>query len=163
MHRSNPARLMPMDGRYSKPADGLALEVEFNEHRGLVTHHPPVVPWHYFHKLGSDKPQGATVCILNVDFSARQKADVGVHAKLGAHNLFHVRGPAKARRINHTLHPTGACSNYIELETADIAVFAFVERVQQWVSAFHEITIQLSSLGSARILSTFRRSGPSPP
>ena|SRR5690242_11194685 len=118
---------MFMNVRDTKPADGLAFEVELNQHRGLVSHHPPIMPWQYLENLGSHKLQGAAVRVLNVHFAARQKADVSVHAKVGAHNLFHVRGPAKPGWINNPLHATGAHSNDIEVETAHLAVFACIE------------------------------------
>jgi hypothetical protein len=115
---------MPMRFRHPEPADGLSLEIELDQHRGLVSHYPPVVPRLDSDDLGSHELQDATVRILNIDLTAGQEPDVRVHAEIRADDRFHIGGPAKSSRVDHTLNATGAGSYNIDLDTADFAAFA---------------------------------------
>jgi hypothetical protein len=75
---------VPVRFRHPEPADGLSLEIELDQHRGLVSHHPPVVPRLDSDDLGSHELQGAAVRILDIDLTAGQEPDVRVHAEIRA-------------------------------------------------------------------------------
>jgi hypothetical protein len=110
--------------RHPEAANGLSLEVKFDQHRRLVSHDPPVVPRLDSDDLWSHELRGAAVCILNMDLAAGQEPDVRMHAEIRADDCFHVSGPAKSGRVDHPLNATGAGSHNIDLDAADFAAFA---------------------------------------
>src|SRR5215470_2943218 len=111
--------------RHTEPANSVSLEVELDQHCGFVSHYPAIVPRLNCDDLWSYELQGAAVCILNVDLAAGQETDVRVHAQIRSGDRLHVGGPTKAGRVDHTLHAACAGSDDIELDTADVSVFAF--------------------------------------
>lgn len=125
--------------RHPEPIDGLSFKIEFHQHRGLISHHPPVVPWFDGNDLGSCELERAAVGVLNMDFAAGQETYVGVHTELGGGNRFHITGPAKAGRVNYTLDPARAGPDYVEFETANVAVFALIQRREKRISDIHYI------------------------
>jgi len=75
---------------HSEAADRLTLEVEFDQHHRLLADNPTVMSRLDCDDLGSFVFHDTTVTIFDVDFAARQKADVGVHAQVSPDNRFHV-------------------------------------------------------------------------
>jgi hypothetical protein len=130
---------VPVRVRHPEPADGISLEVELDQHRRLISYYPPVVPRLDRDDRGCHKLHRAAIRVLNVDLAARQEADVGVHAEIRTDDGFHVGGPAKARRTDHTLDATGAGSSHINLGTTDLATFGAGYGCAQWIVAIHEI------------------------
>jgi hypothetical protein len=110
--------------RHAEPANGLSLEVKLDQHGGLVSHDPSVVPRLDSDHLRSYELRGAAVCILNMDLASGQEPDVRMHAEIRADDCLHVGGPAKSGLVNHTLHATGAGSHNIDLDAADFAALA---------------------------------------
>jgi hypothetical protein len=125
--------------RHSEPIDRIFFEIEFHQHGGLVAHHPPVVLRLDGDDLRSYKLQRAAVCVLNMDLAAGKEAYMGVHAEPGADDSLHVIGPAESGRIDYTLNATGSGAYDVELEAANVAVFALIEWSEEWISNIHEI------------------------
>jgi hypothetical protein len=144
--------------RHPESTNGIPLEIEFDQHRRLIAHDPPVVTGLDGNDLRSYKLRSAPVCILDVNLTAGQEADVCVHAQFRADGRFHVGGPTKAWSINHPFDATGAGSDHIELDAANVAAFASLERREEWVSGIHEIFPLLSCHPSARLNSIRRPS-----
>lgn len=111
--------------RHSKPANGVTLEIEFDQHGGLVANHPPVVTRFDRHRLGSRELDRAAIRILNVDLAASEESDVCVHAQLGSGDRFHVRGPAKPSRVDNAFYPALAGTHDVDLNTTDLAAGCF--------------------------------------
>ena|SRR5438105_14303223 len=120
--------------RHSESADGFSFKIKLDQYGGLVPHHPSVVSRLNDHDLRSFELHGAAVGILNVDLAASQKADVSVHTQIRAGHAFHVFGPAKSGRVDHTLYTAVARADDIELETADLAVFGSADGCEEWIS-----------------------------
>jgi hypothetical protein len=125
--------------RHTEPANGVSLEVELDQYGGFVSHNPAIVPRLDRDDLWSYELQSAAVCILNVDLAAGQETDVRVHAQIGSGDGLHVGGPTKPGRVDHTLHAACAGSDDVELDTADVAVFAFAHGCDEWIT--HEILL----------------------
>jgi len=109
--------------RHPEATNGLSLEVKFDQNRRLVSDDPPVVPRLDSDDRWSHELRGAAVCILNVDLAPGQEPDVRMHTEIRADDCFHVSGPAKSGRVDHTLNATGAGSHNIDLDAADFAAF----------------------------------------
>ena len=76
--------------RHPEAADGVTLEVEFDQHDRLPAHHPTVMT-----RLDRDDLWGfmfhdTPVRIFDVDFASGKEPDVGVHTQVGSDNRFHV-------------------------------------------------------------------------
>ena len=125
--------------RHPEPANGVSLEVELDKHRGLGSHNPSVVPRLDYDDLWSYELQRAAVCVLDMDFTAGQETDVGVHAEVSTDDRLHISGPAKSGRVDHALNATSGGSDDIELDAADVTAFASFERREEWISDIHEI------------------------
>ena len=59
---------------HPEPTNGLSLEVELDQHCGLVSHDPPVVPRLNRDDLWSYELRGAAICVLNMDSAAGRDA-----------------------------------------------------------------------------------------
>jgi hypothetical protein len=94
--------------RHPAALSRFTFEVELDQHRRLIPHHPPVMAGLYRNHLRSGELKSAAVRVLNMDLAAGQKADVCVLAQISAHDVFHVCGPAETRRVDDTLHPAAA-------------------------------------------------------
>ena len=97
-----------MGWRHPEPGDCLALEVEFNQHSGLVSFNPAIMPGLDGDHLWSCELQDAPVCILNVDLTVDEKSDMRVLAEIGADDRLHVRRPSKSGRVDHSLDTSPA-------------------------------------------------------
>src|ERR1019366_6104386 len=155
-HFARPENLLPspvpVRSRHSELADRLALGVEFDQDRSLITDNPAIMTG-----LDDDDPRSreldsAAVRILDVDLAAGQEPDVRVHAEIGADDRFHVFGPAKSRRVDDAFHATGAGSNNINLADADFAAFAAGDGREKWIINIHETSTRAlpSPLNSIR-------------
>jgi hypothetical protein len=81
---------MPMCVRHSEAADSVALEIEFDEHDGVVANDPGIVT-----RLDRDNLRrlvlgNAAVRVLDMNLALRQETNVRVHAELGTDERFHV-------------------------------------------------------------------------
>jgi|ERR1051326_3230655 hypothetical protein len=113
---------------HAQAADRVTLEVELDQDGWLVTDNPSVMTGLNRDNLRRRKFQRAAIGILNVDLAAREKSDVSMHAKISARDPLHVSGPAKSRRIDHTLHAPVTGGHYVELHASDLAVLRRFER-----------------------------------
>ena len=77
-----------MDLGHAESADGVTLEVEFDQHHGLPAHNPTVMTRVDRHDLGGLVFDDAAVGVLDVDFAARQKTHVGVHTQVSPDDGF---------------------------------------------------------------------------
>ena len=102
----------------------VSLEIELNQYRGFGADNPPIVPRFNGDDLWGHELKSAAVSIFDVNLTARQKADMGMHAQIGADDRFHVRGPAKSGLIDHTFHATSAYSRHVDLSTTHFTAFA---------------------------------------
>src|SRR6476646_1279101 len=102
--------------RHPAALRGFALEVEFDQHSGLIPHPPPVMAGLDGNHLRSGELERTAVRVLNMDLAPREKPDMCVLAQIGAHDGFHVSGPAETRRIDDALHAAAAGSRHVELD-----------------------------------------------
>ena len=100
----------------------IPLKIEFDEHRGLVTNHAPIVARFNHDHLRRREVAGAAVLEGHVNFALGQKADMGVRAELGADVGLDVARPVEADWIDRALHPSVARANHVELNTAELLV-----------------------------------------
>ena len=75
---------------HAETADRVVLEVKLDQHGRLVAHHPAIVTRLDDHHLRSAELHDAAVLVLNVDLPRGQKPGVGMHAKIGTADRFHV-------------------------------------------------------------------------
>ena len=137
--------------RHSETSDRVALEVEFDQHDGLLAHDPTVMARFDRHNLRSSVFHNAPVGVFDVDFAARQEADVGMHTQIGPDNGFHVHRPAKSAWVDHPLDACSPGASDLEPDVADCAA----------LGALHGLEERIPPLGSAHLcLTSFRdRSG----
>ena len=107
---------------HAEPVDGVAFEVELDQHRRFVALYPPVMPRLDHHDLWSLEFQRAAIGILNVNLPPSQKSYVRMQAQFSSGDRPHVRRPAEAGRIDHALHAAAAGPDNVELQTADLPV-----------------------------------------
>jgi len=119
---------VPVRLRHPEPIDGIALEIELNQNRGLVANDPPVMSRFDRHGLRGRKLGSAAIRILNMDLTAYQEPDVRVHADIGTDDCPHVRGPAESRWVDDALHAAAARPRHIDPGTADFAAMATGDR-----------------------------------
>jgi hypothetical protein len=72
-----------------------------------------------------------------MDLTAGEEPHVCVHAEFAADDRFHVSGPAKSGRVDHTLHPAGASPNDVELDAADYAVLGSLHGREKGIRGIH--------------------------
>src|SRR5258705_13557544 len=99
---------MPMRIRHSETADGIALEVELDQHHRLLTHHPAVMSRFDRHNLWSLVFDDTAVGVFDVNLATRKETDVRVHAEVSADNWFHVDRPPESTGIDHALDACAA-------------------------------------------------------
>jgi hypothetical protein len=107
------------------------LCVELNQHGRLVAHDPRVMARLENDDLRSDVFECAAVCVLTLNMTAGQEADVCVHANLGPDNRLHVSRPAEAGRIDGTFHTPVGGTNDVNLRSAHLAVVGSLDGVEQ--------------------------------
>jgi hypothetical protein len=98
------------------------LEIEFDQHGGLIADHPPLVSRFNGDELWSFELEDAAVGKADVDLAARHEADVRVHAQFRADNGLQVGSPVEPRRIDHAFHARRAGAEDIDLDTANLTV-----------------------------------------
>src|SRR5688500_18737201 len=81
----------------------LALEVELNEHHGLVADDPAIMARFDRDDLRRLALHATAVRILDMDASTRKEPDVRMHAQIGADDWFHVDRPPESCGIDHPL------------------------------------------------------------
>src|SRR5689334_9033965 len=70
--------LMPVPLRHPASFRRLTLKIDFDHHRRLIAHHPPVVFRRDFEHLRRRKFLGASIRVLDVNLPARQKPHMRV-------------------------------------------------------------------------------------
>lgn len=108
------------DLRHPEPPHGVTLEVELDQDRRLVSDNPPSMSRFDGSGLWSNELKGTAIRVWSVDLAAGQEPDKRVHAKIGANDRFHVRGPAKPGWVDHALHAACAGPHHIDLGAAGI-------------------------------------------
>ena len=121
----------------AEAARGALLRVELDEHSGLVTDDPCVVPGLDGDDLRRHVLERAAVGVLPGDVAAGEEAHVRVHAELGLDVRAHVGRPAEARRVDDALHPPVARARDVDLGTADLAVVGSLDGRGERVHAGH--------------------------
>src|SRR5215471_3001597 len=139
-----------MTARHAEPADRVALEVELDQHHRFLADHPPVVTRLDRDDLRRAVLHDAAVRVLDVNLTARQEADMRVHAVVGVHDGLHVGRPAEPRRVDHPLHARAARAADVEPDVPELAALGPLHGAMQWV---HRL---LAACGRA---STLRREG----
>jgi hypothetical protein len=96
---------------HSEAADGVALEIEFDEDDRFAADDPAVVPWLDRDDLRRLAFDAAAIRVFDVNPPAGEEPDVRVHAVLGADERFHVDRPAEPWWVDHAFHArvTGTC------------------------------------------------------
>jgi hypothetical protein len=128
---------MPVRCGHSQPAGRFAFEIELDDDCGLITHNPAVVTGFYGDDLRRRELQCAAVRVAYVYLTAREKANVRVHAQFGSHDWLHVRGPAKSRWIDQSFHPAIPCPDNIELDTPDLSMVRVLHAIQKRILRSH--------------------------
>jgi hypothetical protein len=105
---------------HAEAANGVALEVELDQHDRLAADDPAVVARFDRHDLRRFVFHHAAICIFDVDFSVGEESDVGVHAEVGPGNLFHVDRPAEADGVHDALDARRAGTSHVEPDAADL-------------------------------------------
>ena len=123
--------------RHPAALSRLTLEVEFDQHRRLVPHYPPIMAGLNGNHLRSGELQSAAVRVLNMDLATGEKPDVCVLAQIGAHNRFHVSRPAETGRVNDTLHAAAAGARNVKLDATDFAVVGSHHGCKEWINRTH--------------------------
>jgi len=100
----------------------IVFEVELDQHRRLVSHHPAVMPGFNRDHLGSYKLHDAAIGKFHVNLPLGKKSHVSVHAEIGADRRFHVSRPAEPGWVNHALNARRADANDVELYASDFGV-----------------------------------------
>jgi hypothetical protein len=99
----------------------LAFKIELDDDDGLPDH-PSVVARLNREDMRRLVLNDATVRVLDVDFTTRQKAGVRMHAEIGADDVFHVFRPSESRWIDHPLDARVARASNIEAHVTEVAV-----------------------------------------
>ena len=113
---------------HAEPADRVTLEVEFDQHHRLLADDPTVMPRLDRHDLGGLVFHDTTVGVFDVDFAARQKADVGVHAQVSSDDRFHVDRPPESGGVHHTLDARRSGPSHFEPDASDVAALGAFHR-----------------------------------
>jgi hypothetical protein len=120
---------------HPEAADGVALEVEFDQHHWLLAHNPTIVAWFDRQDLRSLVFHDTTVGIFDMDRALGQEADMGVHAQVGPHKRFHVGRPPESDGVHHALDARRASPSNLKPDTADFSALGTshgrYERVQR--------------------------------
>jgi hypothetical protein len=112
---------MAMSIGHPQTVDGVALEIELDQHRRLIAHDPAVMARIDGDNLGSRVFDHTAIGVLDVDPSPGEKAHVGMHAQVGPHNRLHIDRPAESGRVDHALDARGAGTPDLEPDSGDFA------------------------------------------
>src|SRR2546427_2328166 len=124
---------------HTKALDGLAFEIEFDHHCGFVARDQTVMARVNRNDLRSSEVHSTTVGVTDLNLAACEEPHMCVHAQIGADNRFHVRGPAKSGRVDHTLHTTRARRDDLDCDTSNFAALRVFYRRKQWISPAHHV------------------------
>jgi hypothetical protein len=107
---------------HSKPLDRVPLEVELNHHRRFVPDDPTIMSRVDGNRLRGGEFTGASVGVLDMDLAAHQETDVRMLTQVPADSRLHVFRPAESGRVDYPLDAAVACSVYVDLHTANLAM-----------------------------------------
>src|SRR6516225_5061523 len=134
--------LMAVSLGHSEATNRVILEVEFDQHRRLITHHPAIMARLDDDYLGSLELHDAPIGKLHVNLAASEEADMCMHAVVCADNRFDVRRPPKSRRIDRPLNPRSTCLCDIQLHGTDFAVLRTGHGCEERIDGTHLIALQ---------------------
>ncbi len=126
-----------MNLRHSEPPRRLALKIEFDQDCRLRADDPGIMPRFDLNHLWRGKTKGATVTVANADLTAREEANVRVHAKIRTDHGLHVSRPTKTGGINKTLYPARSGFDDIEFHSSNFTTIGTRNRGEQWISGTH--------------------------
>lgn len=106
---------------HTEALDGVALEIELDQHGRFVADHVAIVAGRNGDDVRSFIDLDATVGIRHVDAARYQEPDVCVHAVVGANVWTDIAGPLEPGRIDHALDPSQAGASDFQPDPADIA------------------------------------------
>ena len=127
-----------MDLGHAESADGVTLEVEFDQHHGLPAHNPTVMPRLDRDDLGGLVFDDATVGVLDVDFAARQKAHVGVHTQVSPDDRFHVNRPPESGGVHHALDARSSGASNFKANASDFPALGALHSRDERIQAFFD-------------------------
>ena len=122
--------------RHPESADRVTLEIEFDQHDWFLAHNPTVMPRIDRHDLGSLVFHDTAVGVFDVDFAARQKADVGVHAQGSPDDRFHVDRPPESGRVHHALDAGPSGLPHFKPDAADFPALGASHRGDERIRCF---------------------------
>jgi hypothetical protein len=106
----------------------LTLEVELDDDGSFLARNPGVVTrLERKHRWGF-MLERAAVGVRTLDPAAREEADVGVHAEIGAHFRLHVLRPSEPWWVDDALHPTAARRHDVDRGATNFAVIGSLDR-----------------------------------
>lgn len=73
---------------YAEPVYSIALEIELDQHGGLVTNHPSMMPGFDSDELGRFVFEDTSVRKSNIDLAPGHEADVCVHTQIRSDHGF---------------------------------------------------------------------------
>jgi hypothetical protein len=114
--------------------DRISLEIEFDQDDRFVPDDPAVVSGVDRDDLRRLALDPAAVGVFDMEPAAGEKADMRVHAQVGADDGFHVGRPSESGRVDHALHASGARSPGLEPNTPDVAAQDVFERREQRIA-----------------------------
>ena len=97
-------------------------KIELDDDNGLLADHPTVVARFDREDMRRLVLNDATVRVLDVDFTTREKAGMRVHAEIGADDVLHVFRPSESRWINHPFDARRASASNIEAHVSEVAM-----------------------------------------
>jgi non-ribosomal peptide synthetase component F len=120
-HRpSTTNRLVPVFFGHAEPRDGVAFEVELDQHGRFVADHVAVVAWGHGNDLRCHVRLDAAVRVLDFHRALHEEADMRVHAVVGADVRLRVDVPAVAGRVDHPLDASVTSLPCLEAHAADV-------------------------------------------
>lgn len=125
--------------RDSETLRRVLFEIELDHDGGLIAHHPAIVTRLDRHDLRGGKFDDTTILVLDVDLTLRQKSHVCVLTEPTADDRLHILGPAKTRRIDHSLHAARARADNVDIYTGDGAVLGARDRRKQRFGRIHTV------------------------
>src|SRR5437870_5032432 len=118
--------LVRMPVAHAEAANGIAFKIEFDEHGGFVSDDGTVVPRIDGNDLRRREVRLASILVTDLNLATSQKADVSVHAEVGADDRLHVPGPFEAYRVDHSLDTASSAAHDVQPNTTHLFRFGIL-------------------------------------